>query len=320
MSREDIQRSKEFEERMMDHLIHFKEEVQFLPSLNKKKKWQYYDISDNLYPPLKHGFLQYAFDKSIPFHEYINHVRSSQVFGFNLFYPLLKNESCVVIDKLTNISGTKMKEITNFSFEYQPEEDWLGEWPGKNKPDEYVTSADLAIFAEDYDKNAYAFLIEVKFTELFASCNGAFSSTKGEAKTICESRASLYEGYDKCCLQIKNRNRSARTYFNQFNDLRLDFPGLQPEIEECPFKENHQCLRNHAFARALKTEKKLKKSFFGLVYHDGNDAICKEWGRYKEITSSDLRSELFIMQASELVRGSSDKNFKRYFKERYKIE
>ncbi|MCX5715030.1 MAG: hypothetical protein NT033_09620 [Candidatus Omnitrophica bacterium] len=174
--------------------------------------------------------------------------------------------------------------------------------------------------ARGIDKNAYAFLIEIKFTEFFASCNGALSSSKGEVKTICESRASLYEDYGKCCLQIKNRNRSARIYFNQFNDLKLDFPGLQLEVEECPFKENHQCLRNHAFARALKKEKKLKKCFFGLVYHDGNDAICEEWSRYMGIASPDLKSELFIMQASELVRGSNDKNFKRYFKEKYQIE
>ena len=87
-----------FQREMDEHLIKFKEENQYLPSTNKKKSWQYANFEDNLYPPIKHGFLQYAYDNAVPLHDYINHVRSSQAFAINIFYPLLKNESETLLD------------------------------------------------------------------------------------------------------------------------------------------------------------------------------------------------------------------------------
>jgi hypothetical protein len=310
-------KKSEFEEIMESHLIRFKEETQFLPGLNPQKKWQYYDIDDNLYPPIKHSFLQYAYDNSIPYHDYVDHVRSSQAFGFNLLYPLLQYEKDVILNKLTDISGERMVKLIDFKFEYSPDTNLLGERRGDMSVGKYETSVDLLIIAEDSQYEKYAFLVEVKFTEVsFNPCGGFLSkgNTK-ESKEICANREMLFQDYAKCYLEGKLR----RKYFNYFdNNLRLNFPGLK-EKKVCPFQSN-QCLRNHAFARALKSEKKLKASFFGLVYHNGNQEIVKAWDSYRDLLTSDLKKELFILKASELVSKSKSDNYKRYFKERYKIE
>jgi len=76
--------SNEFQERMENHLIIFKEENQYLLSKSEKKRFLYSDLSDNFYPSLKHGLLQYIYENGIPLHDYANHVRSSQAFAFNL--------------------------------------------------------------------------------------------------------------------------------------------------------------------------------------------------------------------------------------------
>ena len=89
-----------FQSDMERHLIEFKERVQYLPATNEKKKWQYHDLADNLFPPIRHGSLQYAYDTAMPLHDYFNHVRSSQAFAVNLLYPQLREEPGVILDCL----------------------------------------------------------------------------------------------------------------------------------------------------------------------------------------------------------------------------
>jgi len=313
----------EFQKGMEEFLVEFKEKIQYLPSINKNKMWQYSDIGDNLYHPIKHGFLQFAYDTAIPFHDYINHVRSSQAFGINIFYPLLRKEPDKILSVFSELKGIKLNKIIGYSFEYSCEKDVLGEWKSEKRPDEYITSTDIAIFMEDTHKKKYAFLIEVKFTEVsFSSCGG-FSS-KGnnkENREICDSRDRLYEDYKKCYLHRLTKGKSARKYFDYFGNLYKSFPNL-PEIKICPFKNNNQCLRNHALARALKELKngdKVDYSYFGLAFHDRNSEIQKEWDNYCNLLSEELKQEVFSLPVSKLIRTSGDLTYLRYFKDRYKI-
>lgn len=80
-----------FQEQMETHLVEFKTNQQYLPPINDKKQWQYHDIADNIFPPIRHGLLQYLYDKSVPLHDYVNHVRSSQMFCINIFYQQILN-------------------------------------------------------------------------------------------------------------------------------------------------------------------------------------------------------------------------------------
>jgi hypothetical protein len=308
----------EFQNEILERLIDFKEKQQFLPGKNVKKKWQYFDISDNLYPPVKHSFLQFAYDNSIPFHDYINHVRSSQIFGINLFYPLLIDENNghkAIINVFSKIADDKFVRIVNFSFEYSPDIDLLGEWPGNNKPSEYLTATDLAITFENINKDKIIFLIEIKLGEYeFSPCRGISSNgCSRDKKNNCLNFKSVIKDYKKCFLHQRNGPRSARKYFEYFNFE----DELIMEQEECPFINNNQCMRNHALARALMKENNCKKSFFGLIYHNENKDIVEEWNKYSELLKKN--KELFVIEASKIVDEYNEEIYQLYFKKRYNL-
>ncbi len=300
-------------------LIKFKEEVQFLPSNNEKKKWQYFDVSDNLYPPIKHSFLQHAYDTAVPFHDYVNHVRSSQIFGINLLFPLLSDQKGnghkALIELMNKKLKTEIKAIESFQFEYSPDDDWLGEWPGKTKPSEYITSADVFIIAAAGNQKI-GILLEVKFTESeFGACNGITSNgCSSEDRANCDDFTKVKHYIDNCYLHKKHKARSARKYFTYFDmdsDVRL-------ENNLCPFRNNNQCIRNHALARALKKFGDMN-AFFGLIYFDGNETINTQWNQYLKVMNNS--SELFSIKASEVVDayGAFDSTYKLYFQKRYGI-
>ena len=46
-----------FQEKIENHLLKYKAEHQYLPPTSRKE-WYYQDIGDNLFPPIKHGFLR----------------------------------------------------------------------------------------------------------------------------------------------------------------------------------------------------------------------------------------------------------------------
>jgi hypothetical protein len=310
----------EFQKNIEEKLIKFKEELQFLPSNNPKRKWQYFDISDNLYPPIKHSFLQYAYDNSVPFHDYVNHVRSSQIFGINLFYPLLTDENNghkILLKIFGDIADTTLKKIIKFNFEYSPDKDLLGEWPGKQKPSEYITATDILIVTQAEDDEKIIFLIEIKFTENeFSPCNGI--NSKGcstENRQNCENfKNIIIENREKCYLHQKYKQRSARKYFEYFEFKRE----LEIVNKECPFIGNNQCIRNHALARALKSVERYKKAFFGLVYYDENKDIEIEWKNYANLFKN--KDELFCIKSSDIIRNYNNTIYKLYFEKRYGLK
>lgn len=307
-----------FQREMDEHLIKFKEENQYLPSTNKKKSWQYANFEDNLYPPIKHGFLQYAYDNAVPLHDYINHVRSSQAYAINIFYPLLKNEPETLLDLFGKKIGTDLSKIINYNYEYTVNENLLGEWKSDTRPDEYVTACDLLILCEDLLGKKHGFVIEVKFTELqFNQCGGAASKSNKD-NHVCESKKTLFEDPKKCYLHLRTRGKAARKYFDYFEDLNKSFPNLA-ENNCCPFKANNQCIRNHALARALKTSNVADYTYFVLVYHDNNDSIISYWNSYINSVASEIKKELFSLKVSDIIKMSSNITYKKYFHDRYKI-
>lgn len=310
-------KKSKFQDEMESYLINFKEKCQYIPSLGNSRRWYYYDILDNLYPPIKYGFMQYAYDNTVKMHDFVNHVRSSQVFGFNFLFPLLTYKQNVILSVLSNATKIEMERISNFSFEYTPEGNFLGEWESNTKPGPYATSADVAIFTQDKDGIQYAFLFEIKFTEeSFSECGG-FKSASNKIKRNCEDRELLNKDFNNCYMQIDYGRKKARKYFNCFGDLKTAFPG-HPEVKDCPFKYN-QCLRNHAFARYLCMNGKAKKAYFGLIYHDQNKEIKNQWDFYYNLVSDDLRKELLVFKVSDFLVNSGDDTLKRYFKDRYRI-
>ncbi len=314
-------KKSEFQETLQKELIDFKTQYQFLPSINENKNWQYFEFADNLYPGIKHSFLHYAYENAIPFHGYANHVRSSQVFGINLFFPLLSSDSeknylLKVFKKIVNMDKL---EITNYWFEFIPEKDFLGEWRNPDKiQNDYVTSTDIAIEITDSNNKKYIVLIEIKLSEKeFSPCNGYTSRGNTEdIKKYCENFSLLKEKHSNCYLATEHPKKSKRKYFEYFN-LKNEFE-IDSDIK-CPFISNHQCLRNHAFARALRINDKYDKAFFGLVCHDGNEDIMEEFQHYYNLLTEKPQKEIFMLKASEIVKNAKDKIYKDYFSKRYNL-
>jgi len=309
-----------FQKLMEEHLIKFKEENQYIKSVKQRDKIYYPDISDGLFPNIKYNFLQYAIDNSIPYHDYANHVRSSQIFCINLFYPLIRNESELLLNYFSNLLKTEFVSIERFEFEYSPETDLLGEWRSIKKQDEYVTASDLGFFLIDKQSKRTILLLEIKFTEMdFTRCGG-YDSNGNKNQFVCNDVNLLLADYNTCYLQTPLPRKSPRTYFNKFIDLNNSFSNIKNRKEkDCPFKSNLQCLRNHSFLKALVENKDCDNAFFLLVYHDKNEDILNEWTKYYDLLSQKLKNDLILIKASDIVKLSYDNIYRKYFLDRYKL-
>ena len=303
--------SNDFIGKMDEHLIMFKEEKQYLSSKTEKKRFLYSDLSDNFFPKIKYGLLQYIQENEIPLHDYVNHVRSSQAFGFNLLFYPLQNQ----VDLLKCLSqkiGKKLILIKNFEFEYSSETNILGEWRNNEiRPEKYVTSVDVFIETVSDEGDFINFFFEVKFTEdVFGKCGGYDSKANiGDLRTACESSVKLMENYKLCYL---NGSKLQRTYFDDEFNPKINFnPDLF--VSKCPFVMFHQCLRNHSLSYKMD-----HKTYFCLVYHDENIEILNQWKLYKDMCKD--TSTLLEIKASDIVKSIDDKQYKKYFADRYLLQ
>lgn len=314
-----MEKETTFQEFIESHLVDFKTTRQYLPPTNKKK-WLYHDMADNLFPPIKHGFLQYVYNSGMPLHDFVNHVRSSQIFCINLFFTLLQNEPEVLIRVLGNSVKTKLKSLESFEFEFSAEKNILGEWKSdENRPEEYVTATDLFIVAKDDSNSSIGFLIEVKFTEHdFSNCGGYTSTSNySESRKICEEGKLLLSDFQSCYLQGANgKSKLKRKYLDFFNQSDFNSSSFEGK---CPFINNNQCLRNHALLRGLIREKKIEAGYFILVYHDQNRSIENEWFKYIEILTDSAIKQVQKIPASSFLKESNNICYQNYFNDRYLI-
>lgn len=312
--------NKRFQKEIEKHLIDFKINSQYLPPTTKKR-WSYHDVADNLFPPIRHGFLQYAYDSGMLLHDFVKHVRSSQVFCINTFFHLIWNEPNELLKLLGSKVNTSFNNIESYEFEFSADTNILGEWKSDdNRPEEYVTATDLYIVAKSSDGQKHGFLIEVKFTEGdFTNCGGYYSdANKGEFRDACASGKVLLSDFNTCYLQgVKGKSKLHRKYFNFFT--KKDFNSKYFE-NKCPFESNNQCLRNQSLLRAMIKDKRIDKGYFILAHHDENKDIIEDWNKYVNILSVDAQNELIRIPVSEFVNKSKNKNYKKYFVDRYKIK
>ena len=298
---------------MEDHLIKFKEEEQYLPSASKNKRCFYSELADNLFPPIRHGFSQYIFEKGMPLHDYVNHVRSSQAYCINLLYPMISQNKSGLLQLINSKIKEKVTEIKGFEFEYSPETNILGEWKSdQNRPEEYVTAVDLRLDLLSNKKEIITLLIEVKFTESgFTSCGGFNSGgNQGNLRLPCDNSSILLTDYTQCYL---NGAKLKRHYFiPDYNPTK----SFKTEIfkKECPFINNHQCLRNHSLAKHLT---KNQKTYFVLLYHENNTSIFDAWNKYKSILKNS--DDVFEIKGKEIIIASDNSNLKKYYQDRYTL-
>jgi hypothetical protein len=303
----------DFQREMENHLIKFKEEEQYLPSASKGKRCFYSELSDNLFPPIRHGFSQYIFEKGMPLHDYVNHVRSSQAYCINLLYPMISQNKSGLLNLLNTKLKEKITEIKGFEFEYSTETNILGEWKSdENRPEEYVTAVDLKLDLVSSLKELISLLLEVKFTESgFTNCGGFNSGgNQGDFRLPCNDSSILLSDFTKCYL---NGAKLKRHYFSSTFNPEKSF---KKEVfqKDCPFISNHQCLRNHSLAKHLSNH---QKTYFGLLYHEENESILKAWKDYKSILNN--TDDLFEIKGIEIISASNNANLKKYYQDRYTL-
>jgi hypothetical protein len=309
----------DFQKEMEEHLLMFKVERQYLPS-HSKKAWLYNDVADNLFPPIRHGFLQYIYDEAMPLHDYVNHVRSSQAYCINVLYPVLSQNPSALLNLLESKINAHLTSLLGYEFEYSPETNILGEWKSEsNKPEEYVTSVDLRIDTQDDHGKRVIFLVEVKFTESsFTQCGGFNSgSNVGETRKACLKGDELLRDYGLCYLHGANgKGKLRRTYFNYFEPLQAHF--VEASFDgECPFVHLHQCLRNHALAHYH--QRAGDACYFVLLHHEMNESIAQAWKKYAGLLQPKNDAELLTLTGKEVVDGSGMDTLKAYYRDRYTL-
>jgi hypothetical protein len=206
--------------------------------------------------------------------------------------------------------GIHVDTIESWHFEYQPKDDLLGEWKGGVKPTKYATSVDLTLFLRS-GKERIAVLIEVKFTEDGFSPCGGYKSNGNRDKKFCESEYDESELKTRCYLVKKE----GREYFEIMKGAYI-----KTNTCRCPFADNNQCQRNHAFAKTLVSRGIVDQAYFGVLIHDMNIFIDDKWKRYLTSCLPSEQSYLFTLLAGEVVSVSDDDNYRKYLKDRYLIE
>jgi len=309
----------DFQKEMEEHLLRFKTNSQYLPS-HSKKAWLYNDFADNLFPPIRHGFLQHIYDEAMPLHDYINHVRSSQAYCINVFYPVLIQNPGALLELLGSRIHTHLKTLLGFEFEYSPDTNVLGEWKSDdNRPEEYVTAVDLKIDAQDNQGRRVVFLVEVKFTESsFTPCGGFDSGRNtGDMRRACTDAGVLTKDSRECYLQGANgKGKLHRTYFKYFDPLLSHFNEASFHAE-CPFIHLHQCLRNHALVRHHRSAG--DSCFFVLLHHEKNESIVLAWKNYLNLLQPSAGIELLSLTGQEVIDSSGMETLKAYYRDRYTL-
>ena len=128
---------------------------------------------------------------SVKLHKYAAHLRSSQVFAFNLFLPFLEGNRETLSERVSEAVGTEIS-IDEVSFEWVPPGALLGEIDG-DRPvgNEPATAVDVVLWGSLQDEGRTEVLLEVKLSEPdFTNCGGR-KSPRNEKKARLRIRCAF---------------------------------------------------------------------------------------------------------------------------------
>ncbi len=265
-------------------------------------------------------------DDEMRLHTYANHLRSSQIFAFNLFLPFREGEKSKLSDLVSETIDTGFS-IEEVRFEWVPPGALLGEIAGdRPSPGEPATAVDVALWGQVGDGGRAAVLLEVKLSETdFMHCNGRTSP--GNRRTdVCDSAATFFDDPVACYLRRPRRSRRDRRYWEIFKQshgsVRAAFPGADLE-GPCPFAFSmQQPMRNLAVARGLELdgESGVDKAWFALCSHDDNPDAARHWKDWNRLLAD--QSMAPRLPASKVVRAGEADGFGDWaacMRERYRL-
>ena len=269
--------------------------------------------TDGIYPAYRQLGEEVVRDDEVRLHRYADHLRSSQVFAFNLFLPFREGNRSKLSDLVSEAIGARL-DIDEVRFEWVPPGALLGEIKG-DRPfgNEPATAVDVAVWGKLADECRAAVLLEVKLSETdFTHCNG-LTSDWNRRKDVCESAATFFADPTACYLRRpkgKKRDRRCWEIFEwSHGSVRAAFPAANP-IGPCPFASSmQQPMRNLAVARGLERcpDSGDKRAWFALCAHGENPDAAGHWEDWKNLLPDQETGPQ--VPASEVVRAGDLEGF-----------
>lgn len=282
--------------------------------------------TDGICPGYRELAREVVRDDEVRLHTYANHLRSSQIFAFNLFLPFREGEKSKLSDLVSETIDTGLS-IEEVRFEWVPPGALLGEIAGDlPSPGEPATAVDVALWGQLADGGRAAVLLEVKLSETdFTHCNGRTSP--GNRRTdVCDSAAAFFDDPVACYLRRPRRSRRDRRYWEIFEQsygsVRAAFPGADLG-GQCPFAFSmQQPMRNLAVARGLELDGEggVDKAWFALCSHDDNPDAAWHWKDWNRLLGDQTMAP--SLPASEVVRAGEASGFGEWaacMRERYRL-
>ena len=209
--------------------------------------------TDGIYPEYRELAQEVVSADSVKLHQYAAHLRSSQVFAFNLFLPFREGKRERLSERVGEAIGAEFS-IDQVSFEWVPPGALLGEIDG-NRPvgNEPATAVDVVLWGRLPDERRAVVLLEVKLSEPdFTHCGGR-DSPGNHKKHVCASAARFLENPNDCYLRRPLRQRRDRRYWEIFTashgSVWAAFPGADAG-GQCPFAYSmQQPMRNLAISQ-----------------------------------------------------------------------
>lgn len=238
---------------------------------------------------------------SVKPHDQIHHLRSSQVFAFNLFLPFQKGTRMELSKRMSALVGVQLT-IDDVRLEWAPPLELLGEPGGVG-----ATAADVALWGRLENGGRAVVLVEVKLSEKgFSPCKGR-TSDRNDRPEVCASAKRFLNEPSACYLIRSARARRTghyRRYWEIFAECDDGIRNAFPNVDlsgPCPFAyDMQQPMRNLAIARGLEQKGTVEKAWFVLCAHDDNPDIAAHWGKWQKLLPDPALAP--FLPASEVVR------------------
>lgn len=183
-------------------------------------------------------------------HAFGNHLRSSQVFGVNLFGPLSQSDAATLLNRwFSNVSSFELP-----AFEWSDPLDRLGEKSGEL---DHQTQVDVLLRGTEASGRRIAALVEVKFTEDGYGPCAAYQSAPEPNRAVCR-QAGPFGQDPQHCWAINNRGTGGRRRYDVLLGEAASFDGAG-----CWYRTaGYQPMRNLALAAAMLQDREIEEAVF----------------------------------------------------------
>ena len=185
---------------------------------SRSRYWNHW--TDGICPTYRNLAEQAMDADEVRLHNQAAHLRSSQIFAFNLFLPFREGQRAQLSELVSELVGTRVT-IDRVHFEWVPPGGLLGEIVG-DRPvgDEPATAADVVLWGRMRYRQPAAVLLEVKLSEgEFTSCGGR--EIRGNwRKDVCQSASLFMHDPNACYLRRPVRQRRDRRYWKFRSESR----------------------------------------------------------------------------------------------------